>query len=365
MPHLRARRPRLAYEVYGEGSRNVVLLPGLLLPEPHARAARARPRRSRQPRDHARPARARRVGQAARHVALLDADLRAARSSRCSTTSSSTRPWSAAPRWAPTRRSRSPRWRPRALRGMVIEMPVLDNALLGCAIAFTPLLVALTFGAPITAAGGRAACAACRACSATTRTSSSTCSAATRGPSSAVLQGLFFGRTAPPREERKTFEAPAIVLGPPARRDPPVLRRQDACRGAAQRPPDRGQLALRAALAPAAADRARSPRSSTSAGSRAARAAQRRRAPRRLAPLADRGSRCGRDRAAAPRGRRARPTGARRRCSRSTSSRSRCRPSGSGRSARAARGRTRSARRAACSPRSSRGSTPPRPSSSR
>ena len=39
---------------------------------------------------------------------------------------------------------------PSRVRGMVIEMPVLDNALLACAIAFTPLLVALTFGAPIT-----------------------------------------------------------------------------------------------------------------------------------------------------------------------------------------------------------------------
>ena len=30
---------------------------------------------------------------------------------------------------------------PDRVRGMLIEMPVLDNALLGCAIAFTPLLV--------------------------------------------------------------------------------------------------------------------------------------------------------------------------------------------------------------------------------
>src|SRR3954462_6841555 len=34
---------------------------------------------------------------------------------------------------------------PERLRGMVIEMPVLDNALLACAVAFTPLLVSLTF----------------------------------------------------------------------------------------------------------------------------------------------------------------------------------------------------------------------------
>ena len=39
---------------------------------------------------------------------------------------------------------------PTRVRGMVIEMPVLDNALLACAIAFTPLLISLTFGEPIT-----------------------------------------------------------------------------------------------------------------------------------------------------------------------------------------------------------------------
>ena len=43
---------------------------------------------------------------------------------------------------------------PTRVQGMLIEMPVLDNALLGCAIAFTPLLVGLTFGAPVRAAIG-------------------------------------------------------------------------------------------------------------------------------------------------------------------------------------------------------------------
>ena len=32
---------------------------------------------------------------------------------------------------------------------MVIEMPVLDNAIPACAAAFTPLLLALTFGEPV------------------------------------------------------------------------------------------------------------------------------------------------------------------------------------------------------------------------
>ena len=49
---------------------------------------------------------------------------------------------------------------PERLRGMVIEMPVLDNALLWSALAFTPLLVALTFGEPVMklVARGRAPC---------------------------------------------------------------------------------------------------------------------------------------------------------------------------------------------------------------
>src|SRR5687768_3815110 len=33
---------------------------------------------------------------------------------------------------------------PERVKGLLIEMPVLDNALLGCALAFTPLLVGLT-----------------------------------------------------------------------------------------------------------------------------------------------------------------------------------------------------------------------------
>ena len=38
------------------------------------------------------------------------------------------------------------------------------------------------------------------------------------GPGGALLQGLFFGRVAPPRSERRTFQAPTLVLGHP--RDP-------------------------------------------------------------------------------------------------------------------------------------------------
>ncbi|MEA2281594.1 MAG: hypothetical protein QOK21_2201 [Solirubrobacteraceae bacterium] len=102
---------------------------------------------------------------------------------------------------------------PERLRGMIIEMPVLDNALLGCALAFTPLTVALTFGERgmrMLARGARAI--------------------PSRGvpwqldialdalrqdpkPSASLIQGLFFGRTAPHRSERARIDVPALVIG--------------------------------------------------------------------------------------------------------------------------------------------------------
>jgi pimeloyl-ACP methyl ester carboxylesterase len=101
---------------------------------------------------------------------------------------------------------------PERVRGMVIEMPVLDNALLGCALAFTPLMLALTLGEPLM-----------RGVSWLTR------QIPDRGPellqvgldtirqdpapSAAVLQGLFFGRVAPHRSLRRTFTPPALVIG--------------------------------------------------------------------------------------------------------------------------------------------------------
>jgi pimeloyl-ACP methyl ester carboxylesterase len=101
---------------------------------------------------------------------------------------------------------------PERLRGMVIEMPVLDNALLGCALAFTPLLVGLTFGAPITRQVARLARLVPRGATYLGDTVLDWISQ-DPGPSSAVLQGLFFGRIAPPRSERGTIETPALVIG--------------------------------------------------------------------------------------------------------------------------------------------------------
>src|SRR3954464_4080905 len=103
---------------------------------------------------------------------------------------------------------------PDRVRGAVIEMPVLDNALLGVAIAFSPLLVYLTIGLP----GARAGSSVIRRLP---RTPSQLLNVGLDWagqdpkPSGAYLQGLFFGRIAPPRSKRSQIETRSLVIGHP------------------------------------------------------------------------------------------------------------------------------------------------------
>jgi pimeloyl-ACP methyl ester carboxylesterase len=106
---------------------------------------------------------------------------------------------------------------PERLRGAIVEMPVMDNALVGCAIAFTPLLVYLTFGAPLARLVARGARRVPRGAHNLIDAGLDSVSQ-DPGPSAAVLQGLFFGRIAPPRSERALIETRALVIGHP--RDP-------------------------------------------------------------------------------------------------------------------------------------------------
>lgn len=102
---------------------------------------------------------------------------------------------------------------PGRVRGLVVEMPVLDSALLGCALAFTPLMTALTFGEPGMKIVQRLAKAI------------PSDKVPFYGdvlldwvrqdprPSSAVMQGLMFGRLAPDRSLRRSLRNPALVIG--------------------------------------------------------------------------------------------------------------------------------------------------------
>src|SRR5437867_1082312 len=139
---------RLVYYEYGSGSRPFLLLPGLLLPQtmhrPLAQALAERGNRvitldllghgeADRPRDMWRYSMPQFGAQA---VALLD-HLEIDEAVVGGTSLGANVTLEAAVH-APDR-----------MRGLVIEMPVLDNALLGCALAFTPLLVGLTFGEPL------------------------------------------------------------------------------------------------------------------------------------------------------------------------------------------------------------------------
>jgi pimeloyl-ACP methyl ester carboxylesterase len=97
-------------------------------------------------------------------------------------------------------------------------MPVLDNALLWSALAFTPLLVALTFGERGMQVLARGARVIPRGLVPHYGNVVLDLVRQEPGPGGAVLQGLFFGRVAPHRADRRTFQTPALVLG--HRRDP-------------------------------------------------------------------------------------------------------------------------------------------------
>ena len=103
---------------------------------------------------------------------------------------------------------------PERARGLFIEMPVLDNALLGAAMIFTPMLMVLRFGQAVL-----------RRVAAGARRIPRTVGLVDIGldwvrqdpePSRAVLEGILFGRTAPPRAEREALPMPALIVGHPS-----------------------------------------------------------------------------------------------------------------------------------------------------
>lgn len=105
---------------------------------------------------------------------------------------------------------------PERVRGLFIEMPVLDNALSAVAGIFTPVLLGLRFGRPVWEATSVVT-------SAIPRTNflvdiGLDWVRQRPGPSQAVLEGLLLGETAPHRERREQIKQPALIVAHP--RDP-------------------------------------------------------------------------------------------------------------------------------------------------
>jgi pimeloyl-ACP methyl ester carboxylesterase len=105
---------------------------------------------------------------------------------------------------------------PERVKGLFIEMPVLDNALAGVAAVFSPILLGLRMGRPLVELSSRIASLIPR----TNFLIDIGLDWARRrpDPSVAVLEGLLLGETAPPREQRILIDQPALVVGHP--RDP-------------------------------------------------------------------------------------------------------------------------------------------------
>jgi pimeloyl-ACP methyl ester carboxylesterase len=208
---------RLAYTMYGTGPRPLVLMPGLLLSqkmqEPLARrlAKRGHHVITFDPLGHGASDRPREMWRysipafAGQALALLD-HLELDQAVVGGTSLGANITLEMAANW------------PERLRGLLIEMPALDNAIPACAVAFTPLLFALTFGEPVMKVLARGARVVPRRRVPFVTELFLDWLAQEPGPSGAVLQGILFGRTAPEHQIRQTIQTKALVIGHP--RDP-------------------------------------------------------------------------------------------------------------------------------------------------
>ena len=207
-----SRGHRIAYTEFGDGKRWVLLMPGLLVPalmqEPLARALAAAGSHvvTLDPLGHGDSDRPRSMQEysiesfAVDAIALLDhLDIDEAVVGGTSLGANVT--------------LEVARLAPHRVRGMILEMPVLENGLVAAVIAFGPLLVGLHFGErllrPVAAAfrrvprwalpfWGNVAFDAIRQ---------------DPGPSAALLRGLFFSRIAPHSVQRRELRMPALVVG--------------------------------------------------------------------------------------------------------------------------------------------------------
>jgi pimeloyl-ACP methyl ester carboxylesterase len=212
MPAFTFEGQRIGYDVYGEGERNLVLIHGLLMNRRmYERLAEAMAERGNRVvcvdlLGHGRSERPEEVWRysmtafAEQALALLDAlGLEEAVVGGTSLGANVTLELAALA--------------PKRLRGMVLEMPVLEDALLAVAMIFTPVMTGLRFGRP----GLRLLSALASRLPRTNLLVDIGLDWVRQepGPSLAVLKGLLLGRSAPPRAVRRTFKQPALIIGHP------------------------------------------------------------------------------------------------------------------------------------------------------
>ncbi|MBK5231263.1 MAG: alpha/beta hydrolase, partial [Thermoleophilia bacterium] len=100
-----------------------------------------------------------------------------------------------------------------SLRGLILDMPALERGIVGGSAVFTPILLGAEYAGPVVGVAARlmrmvpskpfpySVNMALDLMKRDPRTTSD------------VLKGIYFGRLAPPREERMEIAAPALVIG--------------------------------------------------------------------------------------------------------------------------------------------------------
>lgn len=207
-----ARGHRLAYTEFGEGKRWVLLMPGLLVPalmQEHlakALAASGAHVLTLDPLGHGQSDRPHEMAEysiesfAGDAIALLDhLDIDEAVIGGTSLGANVTLEIAHAA--------------PQRVRGMILEMPVLENALVASVIAFGPLLVALHFGEPVMRPIAAALRRIPRRVVPFWGNVALDVLRQEPAPSAALLQGLFFSHVAPYSAQRKALAMPALIIG--------------------------------------------------------------------------------------------------------------------------------------------------------
>jgi pimeloyl-ACP methyl ester carboxylesterase len=100
---------------------------------------------------------------------------------------------------------------PDRVKAMMVEMPVLDNALLAVAVIFTPIMLGLRFGEPLL----KVMASAARRIPRTNPLIDMGLDVIRQdpAPSMSVLEGLFLGSSAPHHQFRVQMTQPTLVIG--------------------------------------------------------------------------------------------------------------------------------------------------------
>lgn len=119
---------------------------------------------------------------------------------------------------------------PERLQGLFIEMPVLEHGVVAAVMIFAPLLEVMVLAKPLVRAVSAVWSLVPRERLPLMGRIVVEALAQDHNASASILQGLVYGRTAPPASIRRTFDVPALVVGHPGDPLHPLSDAEALCR---------------------------------------------------------------------------------------------------------------------------------------